>query len=73
LNSLYFSAVTEVLRQLQEEAADHDHKRWAKVFLNQLHNAGWDLDENPPYILAQRLMKHPLTILSSYCFAGGDE
>jgi hypothetical protein len=68
LNSLYFAAVIQALQKLKEGEAAYEDKRWAKVILMQLHNAGWDLAVHDPYILAQRLMKYPLTLLDTYAF-----
>lgn len=73
LNSLYFSAVVQALQKLKEGEAAFEEKRWAKVLSMQLHNAGWDLDLHDPYVLAQRLMKYPLTLLDTYAFKEKDQ
>jgi hypothetical protein len=73
LNSLYFSAVVQALQKLKDGGADYEERRWAKVILGQLSNFGWDLASHDAYILAQRLMKYPLTLLDTYVFKGGDQ
>jgi hypothetical protein len=73
LNSLYFSAVVQALQRLKDGGEDYEEKRWAKVFMGQLVNNGWDLDAHDAYVLAQRLMKYPLMLLDKYVFEGGDK
>lgn len=72
LNSLYVSAVTHALQMLKQGADAYENQRWADVLIRKLHNFGWDLKEHDAYILAQRLMKHPLTILDTYVLKGKD-
>lgn len=72
LNSLYYPAVIQALQRLKENAGDYEEKRWAKVIKMQLHNAGWALEKHEPYLLAQRLMKHPMVILETYVLKGKD-
>lgn len=72
LNSLYYPAVIQALQRLKESASDYDEKRWAKVIKMQLHNAGWALENHEPYVLAQRLMKHPMVMLETYILKGKD-
>lgn len=72
LNSLYYPAVIQALQCLKESAGDYEEKRWAKVIKMQLHNAGWALEKHEPYLLAQRLMKHPMVILETYVLKGKD-
>lgn len=73
LNSLYFSAVTHALQILKEGADAYENQRWAQVIIMNLHNFGWDLKEHDAYILAQRLMKHPLNILNAYVLKGKNQ
>jgi hypothetical protein len=73
LNSLYFSAVVQALQKLKDGGADYEERRWAKVMNGQLTNHGWDIDAHDAYILAQRLMKYPLTLLETYIFKGADQ
>ncbi|QKO21975.1 hypothetical protein [Rhodoferax sp. BAB1] len=70
LNSIYAAAVTQALQKLKESSSDYEDKRWSAVLRGQLHNAGWDLNATEPYILAQRLMKYPMTLLQTYVFKG---
>lgn len=72
LNSLYFAAVVQALQKLKEGGDAYEDKRWAEVIKMQLHNFGWDLAAHDPYILAQRLMKYPLTLLDTYVLKGKD-
>lgn len=71
LNSLYFPAVVQALQKLKEGATVYEEKRWAQIMLMQLHNFGWDLAAHDAYVLAQRLMKHPLCILDDYVLKAG--
>lgn len=66
LNSLYFPAITHALQMLKQGADAYENQRWAQVITMKLHNFGWDLKEHEAYIVAQRLMKNPLTILDTY-------
>jgi hypothetical protein len=72
LNSLYFPAVVHALQTLKECQDAYENQRWAQVILMKLHNFGWDLKEHEAYILAQRLMKHPLALLDTYVLKGKD-
>lgn len=65
LNSLYFPAVVQALQKLKDGEAD-DEKRWVQIIKMQLHNFGWNLATHDAYVLAQRLMKQPLSILDTY-------
>jgi hypothetical protein len=68
LNSLYFAAVVQALQRLKDGSEDYELSRWAQIIKRQLHNAGWDLSTTEPYILAQRLMKRPFSLLETYVF-----
>jgi hypothetical protein len=70
LNSLYFPAVVHALQRLKENGGDYEDKRWAQVITMQMHNFGWELSAHEPYVLAQRLMKYPLSILDIYVLKG---
>lgn len=72
LNSVLFAAVMHALQRLREGKDAYDGKRWAEVIRGQLHNNGWDLEANDPYVLAQRLMKYPLAMLDTYVFKEKD-
>lgn len=73
LNSLYFSAVVQALQKLKDDKEDYEEKRWAQVIQGQLNNNGWDIGSHDAYVLAQRLMKYPLSMLDTYVFKGGDQ
>lgn len=67
INSLYFGAVTQCLRHLKN-SRDFDEYRWARVMRAQLEAAGFDIDTEDEYLVAQKLMKHPLGLLNAYVF-----
>lgn len=72
LNSIYFSAITYALEMLKKDEDAYRNQRWADIIKKKLHNLGWDLSHDA-YILAQRLMKHPLNILDTYVLKGKDQ
>ena len=67
MNSLYFSAVMQCVKNLRE-GADYDDYRWAQVMKQQSHNLGIDLAADDEYLSAERLMKFPLGLLTAYVF-----
>lgn len=71
VNSIYFSAVAQAVQRLKDYRADFEGRKWADVILRQAHNTACDLDAHDAYVIAQRLMKHPLALLSGYVFKGG--
>ncbi len=73
LNALYFPAVTHALQILKQGAEAYENQRWAQIITMKLHNFGWELNEHEAYILAQRLMKHPLSILDTYVLKGKEQ
>lgn len=72
LNALYFPAVTQALQELKSSKGAYQDKRWAAVMEQKLHHAHCSLDQHEPYVLAQRLMKHPLQVLENYVLKGKD-
>lgn len=68
INSIYFSAVVHAIQRMKD-GADHGETKWASVIKRQLHNQHLDLETVDAYILAQKLMKHPLGVLNTYVFA----
>lgn len=68
INSIYHSAVAHAIQQLKD-GADFADLKWARVMLRQLHNQNIDLVKNDAYVIAQKLMKHPLSVLNTYVFA----
>jgi hypothetical protein len=69
INSLYFTAVVHALQSLKD-GGDFGEFKWARVMQRQLHNQGLELDATDAYVLAQKLMKHPLSILRTNVFQG---
>lgn len=69
INSLYFSAVVHTIQRLKE-GGEYGDLRWAKVMERQIHNHHIDIDNTDAYIIAQKLMKNPLSILNLYVFSG---
>jgi len=68
INSLYFSAVVHALQRLKE-GGDFEDLKWAKVMERQIHNHHIDLFATDAYVIAQKLMKHPLSVLNMYVFS----
>jgi hypothetical protein len=73
LNSIYFAAVMEAVQKLRDEGEEYGHLRWAKVLSMQAHNAGIDIKSHDSYIVAQRLLRMPLTLLEKYVFRRDDK
>ncbi len=73
VNSLYFSAVVHAIQRLKEigEAGEFGELKWAKVMERQIHNHHVDLTNTDAYLIAQKLMKHPLGVLNTYVFSKG--
>ena len=70
VNSIYFAAVMQAVQKLQDEEtrATYEGNKWAKVILGQAHNKGVDINANDAYLVAARLMQHPIKLLDSYVF-----
>lgn len=68
INSIYFSAVVHAIQRMKD-GAEYGETKWARVIQRQLHNQHLDLNAIDAYILAQKLMKHPLGVLNTYVFA----
>jgi hypothetical protein len=71
LNSIYFSAACHAIQQLKDDDGYNDYK-WARVITQQMHNSHIDLNTLDAYIITQKLMKNPLSILNSYIFSKKD-
>lgn len=69
INSIYFSAVTHAIQMLKDVKDFGDYK-WARVILRQIHNKGLDIESLDAYVIAQELMKHPLSVLRTTVFEG---
>lgn len=70
INSIYFAAVMQAIQKLQDEdsRATYSERKWAKVILGQAHNKGLDINSGDSYLIAERLMQHPMKLLDSYVF-----
>lgn len=68
INSIYFSAVVHAIQRMKD-GAEYGETKWSRVIQRQLHNQHLDLEAVDAYILAQKLMKHPLGVLNTYVFA----
>ena len=70
INSIYFAAVMQCIRNLRD-GSDYDDYRWANVVRQQCHNSGIDLEAAEEYLITERLMKFPVGLLEAYVF--GDQ
>jgi hypothetical protein len=68
INSLYYSAVVHAIQRLKDGNECEDFK-WVRVFEQQIHNFHIDLSSTDAYIIAQKLMKHPLGVLKAHVFS----
>ena len=68
INSIYFSAVVHAIQRMKD-GDEYSEEKWVRVIQRQLHNQHLDLVSADAYILAQKLMKHPLGVLNTYVFA----
>lgn len=68
INSLFFSAVVHAIQQLKE-SGDFEELKWARVMERQIHNHHIELATTDAYVIAQKLMKHPLSVLNTYVFS----
>lgn len=71
INSLYFSATMQAV-QLLKESDDFDDLKWANVIRKQIHNHSLSVETDYAYLIAQTLMKMPLSLLESYVFKETD-
>ena len=71
INSLYFSAAMQAIQYLKE-GDDYNDLKWAHVIRKQIHNNSMSIETDPAYMIAQRLMKMPLSLLESYVFKEPD-
>jgi hypothetical protein len=66
LNSLYFAAVMQCLSHLKGK--EYDNCRWAHIIRQQCTNHHLNIETHDEYMLAQRLMKFPLSVMDTYLF-----
>lgn len=71
INSIYFSAVVHTIQKLKDDEA-YENLKWAGVMTRQIHNHHIDLTSTDAYVVAQKLMKHPLSVLNAYVFSKVD-
>jgi hypothetical protein len=71
INSLYFAAVMQCIRGLRD-GTDYDDYRWAQVMRQQCLNLGIDFASEEEYVIAERLMKFPLGLLTAYVFGDAE-
>lgn len=72
-NSIYFAAVMQAVQKLQDKDESFGDRKWAKVFANQAHNRGIDIDNHDAYLIAQQLMQLPALQLDTLVFKGGNQ
>lgn len=71
INSIYFAAVMQCVRNLSE--SQYNDLRWAQIFREQCHNHGMALESHAEYMIAETLLKFPLSLLDTYVFEGTSE
>lgn len=74
LNSIYFAGVMQAIQKLKDTGSTGEYEgyKWAMVIRHQAHNRGWDIEAHDAYLIAERLMQHPLALLDAYIFKGGE-
>lgn len=73
LNSVYFAAVMQAVQKLKDGSDAFEDRKWAQVIQRQAHNHSLDISAHDSYIVAERLMQYPLSLLSSYVLKGKDQ
>ena len=69
-NSIYFAAVMQAVQKLKDPEENFEGKKWAEVIRKQAHNSNLDLNSHDAYLIAERLMQHPLLQLESCVLKG---
>jgi len=72
-NSIYFAAVMQAIQKLQDKEEAFDDWKWSKVFRNQAHNRGIDIENHDAYWVAQQLMQLPALQLDTVVFKGSNQ
>ncbi len=72
-NSIYSVAVTQAIQLLKENPDDFSENTWAKVIFNQVNTHNCNLENDPAYLVAQKLLRFPLLLLENFIFKGGDQ
>lgn len=73
INSLYFGAIMEAIQKLKDSEGSYAHLRWAEVIKQQCHNAAISLKSHDSYLIAQRLLKTPFSLVNQYVFREGQK
>jgi hypothetical protein len=63
LNSLYLPAIMTVLLRLKQDQEIYANHKWCNVLKAKLDNEGVDLESGDVAEIAQKLLRHPLSIL----------
>ncbi len=71
LNSLYFAAVMQCVRHLSDPT--YETRRWAEIIRQKCLNLGLSIGGLDEYLIAERLLKHPLGLLDTYVFRESEE
>lgn len=72
INSIYFAAAMQAIQKLMETPGEYDEYKWAEVIKRQAHNKAIDLETHDAYQIAERLLEHPLQLLSNFIFQPKD-
>jgi hypothetical protein len=74
VNSIYFAAVMQAIQKLKDDESRsiYEDKKWAQIIIAQAHNKGCDLKAHDAYLIAERLMQHPIKLLETYVLKGGE-
>jgi len=71
INSLMFAAVMQSIEKLKQPDGIYDEYKWANIIKHTAHNNSVDIYAHDAYLTAEKLMKHPLSILDAYVFKKG--
>lgn len=71
INSIFFAAVMQCIKQLKADEEYNDY-RWAQIMRQQIDLQNINLESEEEYLIAQKLMRRPLKLLSTYVFQESD-
>lgn len=71
-NSILFAAVMQSIEKLKSSEENYEDYKWAQIITNTALNNSIDLKKDS-YEIAEKLMKHPLSMLDAYVFRKGAE
>ncbi len=69
INSLYFAAAMQAIEKIKLDDGSYDDYRWATVIRQRAHNLGINISSHDSYIVAERLLRNPLSLLDSLVFS----